>query len=221
MSKRTTRIILLVLLIVPVFLLVRNFSGGSEIVEKSIEKVSRLNFLESPVQTEASGETSVRIYGTNVKLTYVAEYTISGRVLITQSFSGGTKGRLSPVDVALAWDFLADTQVDSKITWGIPKSRFYSFAVSDGAWLNRVGGPNVIISNSANNHLIPADNKIRELIGLIEAGDYIRIEGYLVNVYWEAGFGSYYAWDTSTTRTDTGDGSCEIIYVTDIKWLEL
>ncbi len=27
-------------------------------------------------------------------------------------------------------------------------------------------------------------------------------------------------WNSSTSRTDTGDGACEIIYVTDVKWLK-
>ena len=61
----------------------------------------------------------------------------------------------------------------------------------------------------SNNHLISDDEFVRNQIRKIRVGDQIRIKGYLSS-YGGAG-GSKRG--TSTTRTDTGDGACETIYV--------
>ena len=55
---------------------------------------------------------------------------------------------------------------------------------------------------------------------LVRRGDHIRIKGYLVNVdaVKPNGSESYY-WHSSTSRTDTGDGACEVIYATEISWV--
>jgi len=225
LSKKTTLIALSVSIVILSIIIIANFTtdsiGGSASKENYTEKVSSLHYFNQPVQTDTTGETTVRISSTNVKLTYVAKYSISGRAVVVKHYRGGTRNDLAPVDVALAWDILADKKVDEKIEWGTPQSRFYSYYVTDGQWLNSIGGLDKIAHNSANCHLIPADNNIKKLIKSIEEGDYVKIEGYLVNVYWETITGGYYYMNTSTTRTDTGAGACEIIYVTGIKWLEL
>jgi hypothetical protein len=183
------------------------------------EAVSSLYFTE-PVQTEASGTVTIRIGSIDIQLTKVAEYSISARVIGTRNYRFKTQNRLAPKDVALAWGFLSDESVDDKIKWSM-RNRFYTYRIDDGVWLNSIGGLTAIAHNSANNHLIPADSDAARQIRAVRNGDYIRIEGYLVNVYWTRDNGSWFRWNTSTTRTDTGDGACEIIYVTDIKWLVL
>jgi hypothetical protein len=65
----------------------------------------------------------------------------------------------------------------------------------------------------SNNHLISDDEFIRKQVRKIKVGDQIRIKGYLSS-YGGAG-GSKRG--TSTTRTDTGDGACETIYVEQFK----
>ena len=61
----------------------------------------------------------------------------------------------------------------------------------------------------SNNHLISADEFIRDRVGEIRVGDQIRIKGSLVR-YGAAGGGLR---GTSTTREDSGDGACETILV--------
>ncbi len=82
------------------------------------------------------------------------------------------------------------------------------------------GGKSIIDGQSSNNHLIPNDDAVREKIHNIKEGDYVRIEGYLVNIYGQKNDGHYFKWNTSTTRSDTGNGACEIIYVTNVVWLQ-
>ena len=61
----------------------------------------------------------------------------------------------------------------------------------------------------SNNHLISDDDYIREQVRDIQIGDQIRVRGYLAS-YASPNGGMR---GTSTTRTDTGDGACETIYV--------
>jgi hypothetical protein len=60
----------------------------------------------------------------------------------------------------------------------------------------------------SNNHLISDDVDIRERVTNVRIGDQIRIRGVLAAYESPGGLRG-----TSTTRTDTGDGACETIYV--------
>ena len=61
----------------------------------------------------------------------------------------------------------------------------------------------------SNNHLLSDDEFIREQVKKIRIGDQIRVRGHLAS-YSSAGLSER---GTSTTRTDTGDGACETIYI--------
>ncbi len=65
----------------------------------------------------------------------------------------------------------------------------------------------------SNNHLISDDEYIRKQVRKIRVGDQIRVRGYLAG--YTANGGSKRG--TSTTRTDTGDGACETIFVEDFR----
>ena len=66
----------------------------------------------------------------------------------------------------------------------------------------------VDVAQIANNHLISDDESIRTEIARVSIGDEIRVRG------WLASYGTGGAKrGTSTTRTDTGDGACETIFV--------
>lgn len=70
-------------------------------------------------------------------------------------------------------------------------------------------------SKLSNNHLITDDPRVRDVIDELEVGDQVRFSGYLAE-YGEPG-GPFRK--TSTTRTDTGDGACETVYVADMEIL--
>jgi hypothetical protein len=63
----------------------------------------------------------------------------------------------------------------------------------------------------SNNHLLTEDPYLRDMIERVRIGDQIRIRGWLASYGNEHGFSR----GTSTTRTDTGNGACETIYVRD------
>lgn len=60
----------------------------------------------------------------------------------------------------------------------------------------------------SNNHLLSDDEFIRRQVKAINIGDQIRVRGYLASYTGPAGKRG-----TSITRTDTGDGACETLYI--------
>ena len=66
----------------------------------------------------------------------------------------------------------------------------------------------------SNNHLIPADAFIAYRIKQLRIGDQIRMSGLLVDYEVSRDGVNRLARRTSLTRTDTGNGACEVVYVT-------
>ena len=60
----------------------------------------------------------------------------------------------------------------------------------------------------SNNHLISDNESVRDRVKDVQIGDQVRIRGHLAG--YSSGAGKR---GTSTTRTDTGDGACETIFV--------
>ena len=73
-----------------------------------------------------------------------------------------------------------------------------------------------VIAHSANNHIIPANENIHRAVKMIKKKMRLFLEGYLVNLK-----GTYkgreVSWNTSLSRTDTGNGSCELFYVSKVR----
>ena len=64
----------------------------------------------------------------------------------------------------------------------------------------------------SNNHLLSDDPDVRRAVKELRIGDQIRVRGYLVSYTSPTGTRG-----TSTTRTDTGDGACETIFIEDFE----
>ena len=72
------------------------------------------------------------------------------------------------------------------------------------------------VTQISNNHLLSDDEFVRRQVKKIRIGDQIRVRGFLAG-YTSGGGGRR---GTSTTRTDTGDGACETIYVNHFEIVE-
>jgi hypothetical protein len=58
-------------------------------------------------------------------------------------------------------------------------------------------------------HMIPANDDIERRLKSVRAGNLVRIRGYLVEVTGKDGF----RWKSSLSRSDTGAGACELVWV--------
>ncbi len=136
-----------------------------------------------------------------------ARYDVAARVESVEPYWLDPTAFLSPFDLALAWGDVATPELRSKLEVG-QSWRFYFWKTSD---------PDVdigyVIAHSANTHVIPASANVRRALATVDRGDEVRLRGLLVDVRGERGL----TWKTSLTRTDHGDGGCEVIWVESIQ----
>jgi hypothetical protein len=138
------------------------------------------------------------------QLTRKARFEIRARILSTQSYRFSRFADLSPIDLALGWGVMSDQAILDRIDisqgnrWYYTKYE-YPAPVSDTQ----------IISNSSNMHMIPARKSIEKSLKKLRIGDIVTLSGYLVDVDNDSGDW----WRTSMSRSDTGNGACEIVLV--------
>jgi len=134
----------------------------------------------------------------------LAQFAIQARVLSTKTywFDGGSK--ICPIDLALGWGPMSDSSVVAKLDIS-QNGRWYEYYWSNNPPID----PSIIATHSANMHMIPSTPEIRKKLLLIHRGDIIEIIGCLVQISGPDG----YKWRSSTSRTDTDGGACEVVYV--------
>ena len=187
---------------------------------KTYEYVENLNDLPEPIQVDSLGGTVKKIGGKNVDITFIKEYDISGRVVEIENYFGYSMyDKIAPKDVGIAWGVVGAAENKDRVKWSSYKDRTLGGYTVDDGWLSPIGGVDNFSNYFSNNHLIPSDNKIKKLIKRIEVDDYVNIKGFLVNVEYKTSMGKAYL-GSSISRTDTGSHACEVIYVTDVKWLK-
>lgn len=138
----------------------------------------------------------------------VASFELEARVLAKRLYRYDAAAAISPVDLALGWGRMSDTDVLRKLKiWQADRFYFY-------AWFREPPIPlGEIVASSANMHLIPGNPNIELRLKRLKPGHLVWIKGYLVHVTGPRGF----SWRTSTVRTDTGNGACEIVWVADLR----
>ena len=154
----------------------------------------------TPIQSEAELAPFSR---EDYNITPVADFDIEARVLGRKNYRVDAGAKLSPVDLALGWGPMSDETVLDQIDIS-QSGRFYRWR-TDVLPIPR----QEIEHNSANMHLIPANDAVEDQLKRLRKGQVVRIQGHLVNVDREDGW----YWYTSQTRTDTGGGSCELVFV--------
>lgn len=138
-----------------------------------------------------------------------AEFGLVARVLGRQDYRWDRWSDLSPLDLALGWGPMSDSEVLSEINIA-QGGRFYSWRVQQFPIAREL-----IEQHSANMHIIPSSPELLKLLRKAKQGDQLRLSGYLVDV--DRADGAY--WRTSLRREDTGNGACEIFLVTSADWL--
>lgn len=141
-------------------------------------------------------------------LEFLANYTIQARVLSKETYYLDRFADIAPIDLALGWQEMSNTAVLKQLNIS-QADRFYFFRWKDPAPLN----PQLMAQESANVHIIPANDFIKNKIKKLREGQLIQISGKLVQATQADGAKII----SSLSRDDTGAGACEVIYVTDIQ----
>jgi hypothetical protein len=137
----------------------------------------------------------------------LASYEITARILSKKIYTSDRAAEISPVDLALGWEAMSDTTVLQSLD--IKQSERWYYV----SWRNAPVDADTIIQHSANTHILPATPEIASVVNTLQKNQVVRLRGYLVLVTAKDGF----LWRSSVTRSDTGNGSCEVFWVTDVE----
>jgi hypothetical protein len=190
---------------------------------RGVDKIAP-EVLQEPLQTEARNEPEIRFVnqGYEYRLKPLFNYEINGLLvhqLNYKRFSIYSYAGVFQEDLCLIWG----KNVSSKVF----QSRNLTFSQdSRFAYYQWTGDINFNGNQLSNNHLIINSKDLERKLSSLNTGDQIRIKGKLVNVQainadkTDRERPEEYRWVTSTVRTDSGAGACEIIYVEDIQVLQ-
>jgi len=206
MKRKTFLLFILIFLI-----LCFSFScEGPQLTGVELEKIDTS---QDPIQKPINSPEPMIIEFKNSHFTLspIAEYKLSGMVVGKKTYSDDWEGKISPLDLAIAWGQLAEPEYRRYITYG-QRNRWYFYQYKPGSPFDH----SYVIPHSSNNHIIPGNKNIALAVKTIQRKNTIAIEGLLVNL-----MGTYkgqtVTWNTSLSRTDTGNGSCELFYVTKVR----
>jgi hypothetical protein len=158
-----------------------------------------------PTQVAIDGGNQVIEHG-EYHLKPLARFSIDARILHRKTYGFDRESKLVPVDLAVGWGPMSDQAVLDQIK--ISQSmRFY--------WYEYRLPPPIaqeqIISHSTNLHVIPATSAVASFCKSLRQGELVHLTGELV----EATGPEIGTWRSSLSRTDTGNGACELMLVDD------
>lgn len=135
----------------------------------------------------------------------LALFSLKARLLSKEEYRFDSGADLSPIDFALGWGPMSDQAVLDQLE--ISQNDRFFFIVP---LKNRPPLPmNVLLSHSSNMHMLPATSKIEKELKSCRVGELVDLSGYLVGVQTNG----QWTWVSSLSRTDTGNGACEVFWV--------
>ena len=137
----------------------------------------------------------------------LAHFEATARVLSTESYYLGREAELSPIDLALGWGQMSDERVLDYFSIS-QRQRWYYWKYKELPIPK-----DEVIRSSANMHMVPADDYVKRRLKKVRRGEIVRIKGYLI----EANGHDGWRWRSSLSRTDAGNGACEIVFVEEIE----
>lgn len=133
-----------------------------------------------------------------------AGYALEARILGRERYWIGNGARLVPLDFAVGWGAMSDNALLNELSVS-QSNRFYHVR-----WENPPVSAKQIMAQSANMHLIPADHSVGRRLDSMRPGQLVRLRGLLVDARRS---NDGWIWKTSLTRSDTGAGACELMWV--------
>jgi len=167
-----------------------------------------------PVQLPLENQEPIKISakGYDMTLQPKAEYVLKGLVLSRKNYGSGWNATISPCDLAVAWGKMTTTGLYKKVRWS-QSNRWYYWRYDEEFPFDNT----FIARYSANVHAIPANDNLRAALLHVSPGDTVEAYGWLVYVDAVKDQNNFW-WNSSLSREDAGDGSCEVMYIEEIKY---
>lgn len=139
----------------------------------------------------------------------LATYEITARLLHRERYRFDNMSDISPVDFGAGWYGMSDQSVIDSFSFS-NSGRYLSFSTPSAELCGLHAG------FACNMHMLPANDRIRELLLDLKQGEVFRAKGYLVSVE-RPGMNP---WTSSLSREDSGPGACEIMWVEEFRRVE-
>ncbi len=161
---------------------------------------------DTPVQVEIAEPQTV-LHG-HWRLRERASYDITARILGRDDYHFDALSDLIPEDLALGWGAMSDNKVLAHfdISQG---GRFYGWQARGALPIPR----EQVVEQSANTHVIPANDLVRRELARLRVGEVVHLTGTLVDGQRDDGVSIH----TSLTRSDEGPGACEVMLVDEVE----
>jgi hypothetical protein len=138
----------------------------------------------------------------------LAHFALEARVLHRKIYRYDRQAALVPVDLAVGWGPMSDQAVLDQLEIS-QSARFFWYR-----WPHQPPiAPNEIAAHATNLHLIPSTPAIASQCKSLRTGELIHLRGLLV----EATGPELGTWRSSLSRTDSGNGACELVWVEEIE----
>ncbi|HNX68081.1 MAG TPA: hypothetical protein PLL75_05780 [Candidatus Omnitrophota bacterium] len=200
--------------------------GVTFFTQKDFRRVKEIRpeALKQPHQYELTDRTVMRFTRNDYsyEVTPVYGYDISAMIVSRLDYKAFTIYKFDKtfhMDLCMIWG--------SNLANGVYKlSNVRFFQDCRWCWVQWCGNVAFNMNELSNSHLLVNDPAIEKKVKGLGVGDQVRIKGKLVNVKAKLNgkAGRYdspdVAWQTSITRTDTGAGACEVIYVEELEVLQ-
>ncbi len=176
------------------------------------------SMMKEPQQSPTTEDDFTFSYkGTNYEVTPVAEYELWGLVVThndTREFSDiyHNENSVDIKDICVIWGKNLNSNNYQRVKfYSEPWSCIYQ---TDSQEVYRKFSPRAL----SNSHLLSDLPKVREKILSTKIGDQIHLKGMLVNYFPE----NSPSWvrKSSTSRDDTGNGACEVVFVEEYEILK-
>lgn len=172
------------------------------------------DLIRDPQQTAVEKEPfQVSQGGVSYQVEPLYRYDIEGIVVSLQHHDGDRmlhrrwNDHLNVADLCVVWGHNASRVDLSEFDFWNGQFTCFFRTSSNSAWVS------FHHDQISNNHLLSDDEWVRDQIEDLRIGDQVRLQGYLARY----SQGSRFQRGTSTTRSDTGNGACETLYVEDVQ----
>lgn len=175
--------------------------------DRAIERSPGILAPKPPLQKALHSSTTPVFEKNGYRIIALASFEAEARVLLKKNYYFGDEADISPVDLALGWGRMSDSQILERIELS-QSNRFYFWRTERFPIPRRE-----IETHSANMHMVPATDTIHKKLKTIQPGNLVRFSGYLIEARRQDGW----HWRSSLTRNDTGNGACELIWVENLE----
>ena len=171
--------------------------------ERAVARPPGIVAPDEPVQVNLDDPASFELKGYTVIKR--AKYDITARLVRKEIYRLDGGAGLAPVDLGVGWGPLSDSALLDQLEFS-QMGRFFYWSPRKPDFPLPIPALN---SHLAQMHMIPATKDLEARLKKLRPGQIVSASGYLVDVRGPGGF----TWNTSLSRTDTGNGACELFWI--------